>query len=586
MSSHSPRRIAIVGAGPAGTTLAIGLLHDGHEVTLVSDRTPEEIRTGSVMSSQVTFQSALEVEDALGINRLFPVAPALDRLAFSAEDPTTGEVLGFSARFPSPARSIDQRVRVPLLMEEVERLGGKVAVDSVGLEELEELAADHDLVVVSTGRGGLTSLFDVDAERSPYAAPQRVASLTYLRGVAPDPAGPALRYHRVEGVGECFTCPALTTTGPCDIFVVEGAVGGPLDCWDGTDPDQHAERLERVLAEHFPAERARLRDGWGLVDERAFLHGAISPVVRRPVGVLPSGRPVLGMADVVVLNDPLTSQGSNNAIKSAAFYREAVQAHDGPLDAAWMERTFENFWRGWAQWATVWTNSWLRPFTDHQRELLSAATARSGVAERIAAGFDDARLFSPWWFSAEAAASFLADDAAEESSRFDVRELRRALGQYATGVTVVTTADADGRRWGMTANSFTSVSLHPPLVLWAAAKSSPSMPAFDAATHFAVNVLASDQHHLSRQFSVSGAEKFEGVALVPADELAPGTTDAGHPPVLDGTVAHFVCRRTDRVDAGDHVVFFGEIESYAAPGGQPLVFHAGSYRVATKHPDL
>jgi flavin reductase (DIM6/NTAB) family NADH-FMN oxidoreductase RutF len=136
----------------------------------------------------------------------------------------------------------------------------------------------------------------------------------------------------------------------------------------------------------------------------------------------------------------------------------------------------------------------------------------------------------------------------------------------------------------MTANSFTSVSLNPPLVLWAAAKSSPSLPAFEAADRFAVNVLASDQHHLSRQFSTSGADKFDGVTLVPADQVA--RPDAVHPPVLEGTVAHFVCRKTARVDAGDHVVFFGEIESYDAPGGEPLVFHSGFYRVATRHPDL
>ena len=127
----------------------------------------------------------------------------------------------------------------------------------------------------------------------------------------------------------------------------------------------------------------------------------------------------------------------------------------------------------------------------------------------------------------------------------------------------------------MTANSFTSVSINPPLVLWAAAKSSPSLAAFEAEPRFAVNVLASDQHHLSRQFATSGGDKFDGVRLLPGDL-----------PLIEGTVAHFVCRRTERVDAGDHVVFLGDIESYDAPGGEPLVFHSGFYRVATKHPDL
>ena len=366
---------------------------------------------------------------------------------------------------------------------------------------------------------------------------------------------------------------------PCDIFVVEGVPGGPLDAWDDVDtPAEHLQRLRELLSAHFPAEASRVADAV-LVDDHSVLHGRISPVVRRAAGALPSGAPVLGMADVVVLNDPLTSQGSNNATKSASFYLEAIGAHTGEFDAAWMERTFDNFWRGWAQWATEWTNSWLQPALPHQRRVVDAAVRHPLVAERIAAGFDDARLFAPWWFDDAETTAFLDAQRSVEQSRFDPRDLRRALGQYATGVTVVTTSDADGRPFGMTANSFTSVSINPPLVLWAAAKSSPSLPAFEAASRFAVNVLAADQHHLSRQFSTSGADKFDGVRLV-----------AGDLPVLEGTVAHFVCRRPPgaegRLDAGDHVVFLGEIESYQAPGGEPLVFHSGFYRLATKHPDL
>jgi flavin reductase (DIM6/NTAB) family NADH-FMN oxidoreductase RutF len=586
-STHPARTVAVVGAGPAGTTLALGLLQHGYAVTLVSDRTAEEIRAGSVMSSQITFESALEVERSLGITDLLPHAPAIGEMSYDTTR-VDGSSASFRTSFQSAARSIDQRLKVPLLMEAIENLGGKVVVRSAEVDDVEDLARTHDLVVVSTGRGGLTSLFEVDPSRSPYAAPQRVASLTYLRGMAPDPQGAALRYHSVEAVGECFTCPALTVDGPCDIFVVEGVPGGPLDCWDDvTSPADHLSRLRDALTQHFPDEAARITDGWSLVDERSVLHGRIAPVVRRPVGVLPSGAHVLGMADVVVLNDPLTSQGSNNAIKSASFYLEAITGHDGAFDAPWMRRTFDNFWRGWAQWATAWTNAWLQPADEHQRKVVDAAERHPGVAAQIAAGFDDARLFSPWWFAPDAAEAFIAEQVTAERSRFDARELRRALGQYATGVTVVTAEDAQGQRWGMTANSFTAVSLDPPLVLWAAAKSSPSLPAFRAAERFAVNVLAYDQHHLSRQFSISGTEKFEGVTLVPDDEIAEAVPhDAAHPPVLEGTVAHFVCRTTEQVDAGDHVVFFGEIEAYDAPGGEPLVFHSGFYRLATRHPDL
>ena len=129
----------------------------------------------------------------------------------------------------------------------------------------------------------------------------------------------------------------------------------------------------------------------------------------------------------------------------------------------------------------------------------------------------------------------------------------------------------------MTANSFTSVSLDPPLVLWAAARSSPSLPAFEEADRFAVNVLAADQHHLSRQFSTSGPRQVRRGRLSPA--RTPRSSWARWR-------ASCAAAPRSRVDAGDHVVFLGEIESYDAPGGEPLVFHSGFYRVATKHPDL
>jgi len=583
-STGSARKVAVVGAGPAGTTLALGLLQQGYDVTLVSDRTAEEIRTGSVLSSQITFESALEVEHILGISDLLPAPPAIERMSYEIVR-IDGSSTWFAVTLPSPARSLDQRVKVPVLLEAIERLGGKVVVRCATVADVEDLAADHDLVVVSSGRGDLASLFDIDPEHSPYSHPQRVASLTYLVGVSPDPDGPTLRYHCVEGVGECFTGPGLTVDGPCDIFVVEGVLGGPLDCWDEVaGAKDHLARLREALAGHFPAEAQRI-SGAVLADDRAVLRGRITPVVRRPVGTLPSGAQVLGMADVVVLNDPVTSQGSNTAIKSASSYLEAITAHEGPFDPDWMQRTFDNFWRGWAQWVTAWTNSWLQPASPHQRRVIEAAADHPAIATRCLAGFDDARLFSPWWFDQDAADAFVAEQIASEHSPFDARDLRNALGQYATGVTVVTTEDAAGRRWGMTANSFTSVSLNPPVVLWAGAKNSPSLPAFQAATRFAVNVLAFDQHHLSRQFSTSGTDKFDGVTLVPRDQVA---NPDSHmlPPILSGTVAHFVCRTTQQVDAGDHVVLFGEIEQYAAPGGEPLVFHSGSYRLATKHPDL
>jgi flavin reductase (DIM6/NTAB) family NADH-FMN oxidoreductase RutF len=160
---------------------------------------------------------------------------------------------------------------------------------------------------------------------------------------------------------------------------------------------------------------------------------------------------------------------------------------------------------------------------------------------------------------------------------FDRRDYRRALGQFATGVTVVTARAKDGRKIGLTVNSFTSVSLDPPLVLWSLSRQATDFAAFSAATHFAINVLAANQHHLSRQFSATDADKFVGV------ECAEGPAGC---PLLQGATAHFLCRKTCEFDGGDHVIVLAEVEEYKWRQGEPLVFHSGRYHVTTRHPDL
>ena len=287
------------------------------------------------------------------------------------------------------------------------------------------------------------------------------------------------------------------------------------------------------------------------------------------------------MADVVVLNDPLTSQGSNNAIKSASFYLEAITAHEGAFDAGWMQRTFDNFWRGWAQWATEWTNSWLRPAAPHQRAVVDAAARHPAIAAQVAAGFDDARLFSPWWFDAGGRGRVRRGGGPRRGRRGSTPAT--CAGPWASTPPASRSSPPPtptGERFGMTANSFTSVSLNPPLVLWAAAQDSPSLAAFEAS-----DAVRGQRAGLRPAPPVAAVLHLRRRQVRRRPAAAPGD-----PPLLEGTVARFVCRRLPgdrgRLDAGDHVLFLGEIESYDAPGGEPLVFHSGFYRLATKHPDL
>ena len=159
--------------------------------------------------------------------------------------------------------------------------------------------------------------------------------------------------------------------------------------------------------------------------------------------------------------------------------------------------------------------------------------------------------------------------------RMGMRALRAALGQFATGVTVVTARAPDGTNVGVTASSFNSVSLEPPLVLWSLARSARSLAAFRGAGHFAVNVLAADQIPLSNRFATQRDDKFSGVECV--DGL-------GGAPLLAGCAARFQCRRAFEYDGGDHLIFVGEVLAFDCDGSPSLLFHRGRYALPAPHP--
>jgi flavin reductase (DIM6/NTAB) family NADH-FMN oxidoreductase RutF len=145
---------------------------------------------------------------------------------------------------------------------------------------------------------------------------------------------------------------------------------------------------------------------------------------------------------------------------------------------------------------------------------------------------------------------------------------------FATGVTIVTARTPTGVLVGLTANSFNSVSLQPPLVLWSLARAAGSMAALSTGSHYAINILAADQKELAERFASGRADRWDGVAY---SEGASGA------PLLDGAAAHFECFNRSRYEEGDHVIFVGEVERCGhRAGASPLLFHGG--RFYTEHP--
>jgi flavin reductase (DIM6/NTAB) family NADH-FMN oxidoreductase RutF len=157
---------------------------------------------------------------------------------------------------------------------------------------------------------------------------------------------------------------------------------------------------------------------------------------------------------------------------------------------------------------------------------------------------------------------------------FSSDEFRDALAMFATGVTVITARSTEGALVGLTANSFNSVSLDPPLVLWSLARGAASMAALSTGSHYAINILAASQKALAERFATKNIDRWAEVAF---------SEGLGGAPVLVGAVASFECFNRSRYDEGDHVIFVGEVERCThSPGASPLLFHGG--RFYTEHP--
>lgn len=585
------RRIAIVGAGQAALCLAVSLQRTpGYEVTFVTDRSAQEIRQGPILASQVLFGPALDGEAAAGVATWTDEAPDIRDLVLTLGT-AQGDAPPATMRAPLEfaARSVDLRLKTSTWLEQLESLGARVLTQHTEVADLEALAAGHDLVVVASGKGALGEGFERDEGRTrAEGATGRELAVALVRPVGRDVVGD-LTVQMRAGEGELFRYPMLTANGVGEVVMIEGITrdgAGAGGDGAGAGPvaasglaaalralresgDATAEQVLAVAAEFFPEQATDLAGAVAL-DEGAVTLGRVRARVNKPVGTLPSGATVLGLGTAVVTTEPLFSAPSNNAALAADYYRTAIVRRGAePFDDEWKRKTFESFWRGWAKWTVQWVGGLLDGLTDTQQQLIRDAVDLPGVAAAIAEMVEDPRTAHQWWYNDDEARVLVEQARADQRAGIDARDLRAAFGRYATGVTVVTTRNAAGVDVGVTANSFTSVSIDPPLVLWCPQLTSTSLPAFEEADHFCINVLTAAQLPVSRQMSVSGStEKFKGVDI---------ERGRGGVPVILGSAATFQCRVVARYDAGDHRIHVGEVEEYSWNEEPPLGFLGGRY---------
>jgi hypothetical protein len=406
-------RFLIVGAGQAGMQLGIGLLDDGHDVTVVSNRTAQDVVDGRLLSGQTMFGAALATERALGIDLWQQECPQLEGKAFALfHPPDPNPVFDWAARLDQPGQSVDQRVKYPAWMELLEQRGGKLEIAQVGVPELERYADQYDLVIYAAGRDA--GLFAKVPEKSPFDRPQKIVAVCAVTGLLPREPWDGVCITIVPGFGENIILPVLCPNGPGHLFVFQYFPGGPWDRWPEINSvDEHLAHSKQLLKEYLPGMYERAKDCEPM-DALAYLRGGVTPVVREPVGELPSGRAVLGLGDALVVNDPLTAPGANSAAMAAEAYQRAIRAHgDAPYDRPFMAKTFNDFWDTNLKFVTEWNNLMVGGAPEHVTRVLTAGNEYPEIRSRWVNAFNNRAEFFNWLGTPEKAEAYLGQLASE-----------------------------------------------------------------------------------------------------------------------------------------------------------------------------
>ena len=404
------RSIAIVGAGQAGLLAAHALVRKGYDVTLHSDKTPEDFLERSRPTGVAArFDMALDFERELGLEHWGGEAPQAwgVHLHFSPKRGNT--LVTLLGRLQDYFLAIDLRMQSAVWLRELDERGAQIEIESVDVDRLEEIAARNDLTLVAAGRGEIMRLFPRDEERSTYAEPQRfLAMVNVVDAPLELPYAPWLlpvKFNFFAPYGEAFWVPWYSKDRqPSWGMLVEAKAGGPFDRF--RDCDSAAEvlkRTKRLIREYMPWD-AELFEHAEPCDENAWLVGRFTPEVRQVVGTLPSGRQVMAVGDTAHSLDPIGGQGANNGNKMVRVVVDEIAAReDRPFDAEWMRAAFDRFW---ARHGCIdrFNNTLLEPLTPAGKLLLVSQYGSDGkpgndspqqrLANLFIENFNDAALLT------------------------------------------------------------------------------------------------------------------------------------------------------------------------------------------------
>jgi len=385
------KHIGVIGSGTAGLHLGLFLQQQGVDVTLYSDKTPDQIESGRLLNTVAHHAATIANETALGVNH-WPT----EECGYFGHNYYVGtkDPMRFFGKLRNPSRAVDYRIYQPALMRDFESRGGKIVYGEIEHDDIAKLADTYDLLVVSTGKGPLGRMFEHDPANSPFDRPQRALCCGLFKGIA-EPETRAVTMYFSPGAGEMIEIPTLSFNGMVSALVIENHIGGELEVLSkikyDEDPKAFLALLYEKLKQHYPTCAERIdRDEFDLANGPGdILQGAVTPTVRKTAVQLDNGTFAVALGDVQAVVDPVLGQGANAASYAAMVMGEQIVGNEvfdqrfvDKLNMARNDRVLA---------ATHWTNFMLRHLKEGTPELmqfLDAIAAYPVLADEFTTNFD------------------------------------------------------------------------------------------------------------------------------------------------------------------------------------------------------
>lgn len=416
-------RIAVVGAGQAGTLAAVGLMNGGHEVTLYSDRNGDSILNETPPTGTAfMFGDSVAVERSLGVDTFEDRALIGNGIHLYFSPKVGQELIQISAPLEEGAGyAVDVRLKSKSRMDQLAGGGANVVIESVTPERLDEIAGSHDLTMVATGKGSLASLFERDPVRSVYDSPQRYLGMVIVKGIPTDgtgfpnrlPGRTPVGFNFYADIGEFFWVPYYhKTQGKCWNLVIEAKTDGPLDTFRETSSAEEMLESVRSIVKQYAAWDWETMKDMELVDDDPFcwLRGAVPPTVRKAVGHTASGNAVWALGDSSFAFDPIGGQGAGCGGRQAGFYVDAINERgDGPFDEQFMADTHDGFSEYHGDPSYNFNNLLLEPLTSIGKMVLISAFGDQRASDRFFEGFNRPSDLYPMFTDRDAARTWVSE---------------------------------------------------------------------------------------------------------------------------------------------------------------------------------